>query len=90
MNRGLLCLFTAGMFASGSAQLRAQETMSGNHDIPKVLRIYKEEMKPGRGGQHEKVEAGYVRAMQKANWRPLHCDQLADRAQQGLVYRGAR
>jgi len=58
------------MLVSGSAQLRAQETMSDSH-VPKVIRIYKEEMKPGRGGQHEKVEAGYVRAMQKANW-PIH------------------
>jgi hypothetical protein len=60
------------MFVSGSAQLRSQEQekMAESH-VPKVLRIYREEMKPGRGGEHEKVEAGYVRAFQKANW-PLH------------------
>jgi hypothetical protein len=34
---------------------------------PKVLSIFREDIKPGRGAAHEKLEAGYVRALEKAN-----------------------
>jgi hypothetical protein len=38
---------------------------------PKVLAIFREDVKAGRGAAHENVETGYVRAMQRANW-PVH------------------
>lgn len=33
---------------------------------PKMLRIYREEIKPGKATSHERVEAGYVRAFNRA------------------------
>lgn len=38
---------------------------------PKVLQIYREEVKPGKGPAHEKIETGWPRAFAKANW-PTH------------------
>jgi len=38
---------------------------------PKVLSIFREDIKAGRGAAHENVETGYVRAMQRAKW-PVH------------------
>jgi hypothetical protein len=35
---------------------------------PRVLRIFREEIKPGRNAAHEKVEMGYVRAFAKAKY----------------------
>jgi hypothetical protein len=36
---------------------------------PNVLFIFREEVKAARGDAHERLEAGYVRALQKANWQ---------------------
>lgn len=38
---------------------------------PKVIQIFREEVKPGKGAAHEKVEAGWPRAFAKAN-SPTH------------------
>jgi len=38
---------------------------------PKVLQIYREEVKVGKGPAHVKVEKGFVAAVAKANW-PTH------------------
>lgn len=38
---------------------------------PKVLQIYREEVKPGRASAHEAVETGWPRAFARANW-PTH------------------
>ena len=38
---------------------------------PKVLQIYREEVKPGRAPAHEVVETGWPRAFARANW-PTH------------------
>ena len=35
---------------------------------PKVLQIFREEVKPGKTAAHEKVEAGWPRAFAKAKW----------------------
>src|SRR5438105_10962963 len=35
---------------------------------PKVLQIYREEIKPGKNAAHEVVEAGWPRAFTKVNW----------------------
>jgi hypothetical protein len=50
--------------------LRAAES-SGSNAPPKVLQIYREEVKVGKGPAHVKVEKGFVAAMAKANW-PTH------------------
>ena len=38
---------------------------------PKVLRIFREEVKPGKAAAHEKVEVGWPQAFAKANY-PVH------------------
>jgi hypothetical protein len=38
---------------------------------PKVLQIFREQVKPGKGAAHEKVEAGWPKAFAKAKW-PTH------------------
>ena len=38
---------------------------------PKVLQIFREEVKPGKGAAHEKMEAGWPRAFANAKW-PTH------------------
>lgn len=38
---------------------------------PRIIRIFREEIKPGRGAVHEKVEVGYVRAFSKSKV-PFH------------------
>lgn len=38
---------------------------------PRVLMIFREQVKPGKAGAHAKVEAGWPRAFAKANW-PVH------------------
>ena len=40
---------------------------TGTNAPPKVLSIFREDIKPGRGAAHEKLEVGYVRALEKAN-----------------------
>ncbi|MEO7136682.1 MAG: hypothetical protein ABI037_03100 [Gemmatimonadales bacterium] len=35
---------------------------------PKVLLIFREQVKPGKDSAHEKVEAGWPRAFAKAKW----------------------
>ena len=50
--------------------LRAAET-PGPGAPPKVLQIYREEVKVGKAPAHIKVEKGFVAAMAKANW-PTH------------------
>jgi hypothetical protein len=52
--------------AAGSLEGRAQ-TPPGP---PNVLSIFREQVKPGRGAAHVKVEAGYVAAFRKAKGHP--------------------
>lgn len=47
------------------------QTTPGNWPPPKVVQIYREEIKPGKAPAHELVEAGWPRAFAKANW-PTH------------------
>lgn len=51
-----LCVFLAGVLPA-----LAQEGPP-----PKVIQIYREEVKPGKGAAHEKVEVGWPRAFAKA------------------------
>lgn len=39
--------------------------------LPKVLQIFREEVKPGKAAAHQKVEAGWPRAFAQAKW-PVH------------------
>ncbi len=48
---------------SGAALLSAAEAPKG---VPKILQIVREEVKPGRGPAHEKLEAGWPAAFRKA------------------------
>ena len=63
MRKSLLLLFAICLFVSAAVEARAQAGPP-----PKVLSIFREEVKAGRGSAHEKLEAGYVRAFQKAKW----------------------
>jgi hypothetical protein len=63
MRKSLLFLFAIGLIVSATLEVHAQAGPP-----PKVLSIFREEIKAGRGGAHERVEMGYVRALQKAKW----------------------
>ncbi|HWO00651.1 MAG TPA: hypothetical protein VNS63_15440 [Blastocatellia bacterium] len=63
MRKSLLFLFASCLFVAAAVEAHGQAGPP-----PKVLSIFREEIKAGRGSAHEKVEAGYVRALQKANW----------------------
>ncbi len=64
MKKSLLFVFAVCVFVSTAFQAAAQPPMGP----PKVLSIFREDIKPARGAAHEKVETGYVRAAQKAKW----------------------
>jgi len=56
------------LLSAGSLALAQEQAPSGP---PKVLQIFREEVKPGKGAAHEKVEAGWPRAFANAKW-PTH------------------
>jgi hypothetical protein len=57
------------LVAPCSTLVQAQEPVSGSP--PKVLQIFVESVKPGKGAAHEKVEVGWPQAFRKAKW-PSH------------------
>jgi hypothetical protein len=59
----ILTLVPAVAFCLGGASLPAEDAPSR---IPKILQIFQEEVKPGKGAAHEKVEAGWPAAFRKA------------------------
>ena len=63
MRKNVLFLFAICLFGSAALEARAQAGPP-----PKVLSIFREEIKAGRGSAHAKVEVGYVRALQRAKW----------------------
>ena len=63
MRKSFLFVFAFCLLASAAVEARAQASSP-----PKVLSIFREEIKAGRGSAHARVEAGYVRALQKAKW----------------------
>jgi hypothetical protein len=67
--RKLLLLFVVIVFGLGSASIVAQE--EGPPGPPKVLLIYREEVKAGKNADHEAVETAWVNAFRRANW-PEH------------------
>lgn len=60
----LLCL------APGPGVAVAQEATAGQAP-PKILQIFVESVKPGKGVAHEKLEVGWPQAFRKAKW-PTH------------------
>ncbi|HJQ71059.1 MAG TPA: hypothetical protein VKA70_18940 [Blastocatellia bacterium] len=68
MKKTLITLLAACLFLAITSQLAAQTGQQTPPGPPPVLFIFREEVKASRGGAHEKLEAGYVRALQKANW----------------------
>ena len=70
MRRSLLLAPVALLLgASSPAAVLAQEPASGGP--PKVLQIFVESVKPGKGAAHARVEAGWPEAFRKAKW-PTH------------------
>jgi hypothetical protein len=59
----------AATLLSCSFSVLAQTPPAGGP--PKILQIYREEVKPGKAPAHEVVEAGWPRAFARANW-PSH------------------
>jgi hypothetical protein len=64
MKKSLLFVFAMCVIVSAAVQAAAQPPTGP----PKVLSMFREDIKAGRGTAHENVETGYVRAMQKAKW----------------------
>jgi len=67
MKKALSLIGAACLLVSAAPRAAAEEIPPP----PKVLQIYREEVKPGKGPAHEKVEAGWPRAFAKAAW-PTH------------------
>lgn len=63
MKKGILLIFAACLLVANAMQAAAQSPAP-----PKVLAIFREEVKAGRGAAHAKLEAGYVHALRKAKW----------------------
>ena len=64
MLRNLFSLFATGLLCAGGLQLSAQQ----NNDPPKVLRIFREDIKEGKTAGHEKSESAFMEAFAKANY----------------------
>jgi hypothetical protein len=60
-------LAAAMVLVAGTSSLLAQ-TPAAPGGPPKVLQIFREEVKPGKSVAHEKWETGWPRAFAKANW----------------------
>jgi hypothetical protein len=64
-------LAAAALLSAGLCVATAQE-MASTTPPPKVLVVYREFLKPGRGGApHEKAESAFVQAFTRAKW-PTH------------------
>jgi hypothetical protein len=61
-------LFTLAVFVLASTAHQAAGQQPTNTSPPKVLSVFREEVKASKNGAHEKLEAGYVAALRKANW----------------------
>ena len=61
-------LFVFAMCVLVSTALQASAQQQPRMGPRKVLSIFREEIKAGRGSAHQNLETGYVRALQKAKW----------------------
>jgi len=66
MKKSLLFAFAVCVFISAALQAAGQQPT--NTPPPKVLSIFREDVKASRASAHKKLEAGYVAALRKANW----------------------
>jgi len=66
--RKLLYLAVAVCLVLSCAGVVQAQSTSGNNP-PKVIQIYREEVKPGKGPAHAVVEAGWPAAFARANWQ---------------------
>jgi hypothetical protein len=73
MKKTLLSLFAICLFVSTAFEARAQ-----GGPPPKVLSIFREEIKAGRSAAHESLETGYVQASQKAKWPVYYLAMTAE------------
>jgi len=72
MKRITSCLLGATLLYGGLGLAAAQEKSEGTMPPPKVLLVYREFLKPGKGGApHEKAESAFVQAFARAKW-PTH------------------
>ena len=56
-------VLAAGLLLSGASLIQAQSP-----EPPHLLRIFREDIKSGKGGAHEKAEAAFVRAFSKSGY----------------------
>jgi hypothetical protein len=61
MKRTPIHVVAAGLLLSGASLIQAQEPTQ-------LLRIFREDIKSGKGAAHEKVESSYVRALSKSGY----------------------
>ena len=73
MRKILLAFFALCLFVSAAFEARAQSAPP-----PKVLSIFREEIKAGRGAAHENLETGYVQASHKAKWPVYYLAMTAE------------
>ncbi len=66
MKKFLILILAMGVALGAASSLLAQE--KAPMGPPKVLQIFREEVKYGRGSAHEKNEAAYVAAFKRAKW----------------------
>ena len=66
MRKSLMLVFATCVFVLAALQAAAQQ--QPQMGPPRVLSIFREEIKAGRGSAHQNLETGYVRALQKAKW----------------------
>ena len=65
MRKTVLFLFGVCLFISTAIQAAAQDQPPGP---PKILSIFREEIKPAKGAAHERAEVAYVKAFREAKW----------------------
>jgi len=68
MRKTLFLLCVLGLVLSGATSALAQAQAPAPMGPPKVLQIFREEIKVGKVAAHEKFEAGFVHAFKKAKW----------------------
>ena len=65
MKTSVFRIFAAGFLLSGTVPVRAQ-SLEPSH----LMRIYREDMKSGKGAAHEKVESAYAHMFAKSGYTP--------------------
>ncbi len=72
MKKTLFLLCAIVLFLCGAAQALAQTTGSMPPGPPKILQIFREDVKVGKGAAHEKLEAAFAQAFKKAKWPTIY------------------